>query len=882
MIRRHVVEAIFRRNFVSYFSSATGYVFITVFIVLASVFAFCREAFFNTNLANLDTLNEYFPYLLLFFVPAVAMATWSEERKQGTEELLLTLPARDAEIVLGKYLAVLGIYSVALLFALTMIIVLMSLGSPDLGLMIATYLGYWFVGAGLLATAMVASLLTPSMTVAFILGALFCAVPVVLGDAGGMLPRALGPGAEALGVEPAFSDFSRGIVSLRAVVYFGSLAALALYLNLVLLARRHAEGGAGPLHLWARAAAVLVIGIALGVLSGRAGCRVDLTAEQLYSLSGASRDVVSRIDAARPVTIQAFVSPRVPKSYVETRQSLIGLLREFDARGGSRVVLRVVETEPHGAEAREAEDQFGIKAEQVMDSEEGVRRTEDIFLGAAFTCGAEQVVVPFFHRGVPIEYELTRSIGVVSGAKRRKLGIANTDARLYGGLDFASMQSHGEWLLVSELKKQYDVSQVSLDQPLAETFDALFVALPSSLSQAQMDNLLAYVKRGGATLLFDDPFPAFNPRLAPHEPKNTGRQQNPFMPPPPSEPKGDIRRFMEELGVSWNPDLIVWDTFNPHPEYEELAKEIVFVSPGSGNKHAFHAQDPITSGLQEMVTIYGGEVQPRADLAMNFTGLLTSTSISGTLPHTQVFTRDFFRGMVPHPNPPRRSRNQNLVLAARLKGQVPAPAPAPSNGGKAGEPWTVNAIVVPDLDCVSNQFFHMRNQAPAGLNFDNITFVLNAVDVLAGDESYVNLRKRRPRHRTLQKLEGINRAHDEKLLEETKRAEEKAEQEQKDAQARFDAKVKEIENRTDIGEERKAKEVEAVRQVEQKRLNAATREIEDRKKDALERSQVARDQAVRAVQKFIKILAVALPAVPPLLLAGLMFFLRISRQGRTV
>ncbi len=883
--RPHVIGAIFQRNFFSYFSNPAGYVFITLFVLVNSWVAFYLPVFFSNNLANLDTLNVWMPYLLILFIPAITMSIWAEERRLGTDELLFTLPAHDVDVVLGKYLAALGIYTVALVFSLSHVLILAWLGNPDFGVLFSTYLGYWLMGAMLLAVGMIASVISSNVTVAFILGALFVSVPVFLGKLGSPSGSGLRRQLENLSVPEQFHDLGTGVIPLVSVVYFLTFAAAMLYVNMVLLGRRHWAGGQRSRGLWGHAliriACVFLALASFNLLVARLGWRADLTAERLHTLSRETLALLRQIPKDKPVLIQAYYSPEVPRDYVETKADLLGLLKEYAAKGGDKIRLNLVETELYSPEARDAEKRFGIEAHRVPSIDEAKQSLSEIFLGVAFTSGVEEVVIPFFDRGLPVEYELTRSIRTVSRSGRKKVGILGTDAKLMGGFDFRAMGSNPEWSIVTELKKQYDVSSVSADTPIKTDLDVLLVAQPSSLTQKQIDNLTAFVRSGGATLLFLDPMPVENLQIAPEVPKQP--PGGPFGGGPPPEPKGDMRPLLDLLGLDWPTTEIVWNEWNPHKQLD-LFPEIIFIGPGSGEPDAFNKDQLVSSGLQEVVMIFAGHLRSKGG-GPEFTPLLRTSRQGGVIDFKDATQQSFF-GVAPAD--PRTIRHfatdRSYIVAARVQGRPSEPDkpkdPAQKEEKTAPEKKPeVRAIAIADLDLISEQFFDLRRRKIENLELDNVTFVLNSIDVLAGDEAFIPLRKRREVHRTLQRLEKQTETYVKNREAETKAAEQAAEEQRNLAQKRFDKEVEGVRARTDLDERDKQIRLLSLQEVANRRLEVEKANIDDQKRKKIQESKADMEQHVRQIQNGVRTVALALPPMPALILGLLVFGVRVRREN---
>jgi ABC-2 type transport system permease protein len=922
-MNKTVFLAIFKRNFTSYFASPTGYVFICVFVLLSSFAAFWPNEFFNANLANLDQLNAYFPYIMLVFIPAITMSIWSEERRQGTDELLLTLPATDLDVVLGKYVASLAIFRVALLFSLfSNYCVLSALGAPDAGLFASTYFGYWMIGLAMLAVGMVASFLTSNLTVGFILGAIFNAPLAFSAQADLIIKQPeIAQLARQWSLARQFSDFERGVISISSVCYFTAIAAVMLYLAIVLIGRRHWLGGRDGhsmlQHYAARTLALVVAAVGVSwFFMDHDFVRADITSEQLSSLSSDTRELIRDLKVDQPVRIEAYVSEEVPSQYVQAKINLLSMLDELASLGGGKIQVVKHITDNFSDEAVLAEQKYGITPRTVLSRNRGAWSQKDILMGVAVTCGLEKVVVPFINKGLPVEYELIRSICTVAQEERKKIGVLTTDANLFGGASLPMMGATSEQALIEELRKQYEVVEVDPSEPITASYDVLLAVQPSSLTPEQMTHFVNAVKSGQPTAIFEDPYPipdfwpntagTAQPRQQPHNPLMMFNQ-------PPQQPKGDINELWRLLGIDVAGDEIIWQNYNPYPrERGRITPEWVFIDDGSGAKNAFNPEESISSGLQQVLFLYPGSVRPlKAEGSkLKFAPLAQTGRNTGTLQYSDMQeamraarSLDLSFAEVP--------TQETYVLAAHITG-APAGDDAAVDAGlrssgdeqadeaadkekaedddadeKADEPAKLNVVVVADIDCLARDFFFIREigkgeEGQTQFEFDNVTFVLNALDVLAGDNRFLQIRKRRRVHRTLDNLESLTEAARAEAAKRREASTKQMEAERAKAQNAFGERIAEIQENQELDPRTKQIQMQMARQNGQRALDVTLAQLQrerDEKLEVIERELAMR---IRSVQDRYKLWAVLLPPLPPLLLAFFVFFHRRQQEREGV
>ncbi len=235
------LSAVFRRELGGYFSTPVAYVFIVVFLFTTGIFTFYLGQFFERGQADLKAFFLFHPWLYLFFLPAIAMRLWAEERKSGTIELLLTLPIPLGQAVLGKFLAAWAFAGITLALTFPFWITVAWLGQPDHGVILAGYLGSLLMAGGYLAIGCCLSALTRNQVIAFVLSVLVCFVftvagaPMVLNFFSGWAPNLVVDTIASFSFLTHFNAITEGVIDLRDLIYFVSLIAAWLYATAVVV-----------------------------------------------------------------------------------------------------------------------------------------------------------------------------------------------------------------------------------------------------------------------------------------------------------------------------------------------------------------------------------------------------------------------------------------------------------------------------------------------------------------------------------------------------------------------------------------------------------------------------------------------------------------------
>lgn len=242
-----MIKTVFKRELLGYFSTPVAYIFLVFFLALTAWFTFQMGGLYERGQADLRPFFGFHPWLFLFLVPALSMRLWAEERRSGTIELLMTLPVTVGQTVVGKFLAAWIFTGIALLLTFPIWLTINYLGDPDNGAILAAYIGSFLMAGGFLAIGSCMSSLTKNQVVALILSLVMCFLFLISGH-GAVLdffydwaPRAILDAIASFSFLTHFDAISKGVVDVRDLVFFGSVIALFLYANALILELKKAD-----------------------------------------------------------------------------------------------------------------------------------------------------------------------------------------------------------------------------------------------------------------------------------------------------------------------------------------------------------------------------------------------------------------------------------------------------------------------------------------------------------------------------------------------------------------------------------------------------------------------------------------------------------------
>lgn len=410
----------FRKEILQFFGSFTGYLVVLAFLTIGGLFLWVFPGNYNIPENGYATLESFFqlaPWLYLFLIPAITMRLFSEERKNGTLELLLTRPLSDFQLVMAKYLSAMVIVLFTLLPALIWYFSVLYLGNPvgniDQGSTWGAWIGLFLLASIYTSIGLFSSSLSENQIVAFVISLLVSFVCFLGFEfiASSGLPYMLEKVLNWLSINDHYLSVNRGVLDMRDTLFFLGMSGFFLLMTVFFLRMRRLSWKGIRNGFMLLAGSLLV----LFILSDQIRFRIDLTAEKRFSLSPQTKNTVKLLDV--PVTIELFLDGELPPGFVKLKQAIIDKVRDINACSPEPV--RIVVSDPYTMASSGKRQELFARLEKAGIKPVDIRRTTEkgvettlIFPGAMITKGDKKISVSFLmnNPGVNHEVNLNHSV----------------------------------------------------------------------------------------------------------------------------------------------------------------------------------------------------------------------------------------------------------------------------------------------------------------------------------------------------------------------------------------------------------------------------------------------------------------------------------------
>jgi ABC-type uncharacterized transport system involved in gliding motility auxiliary subunit len=429
------------------------------------------------------------------------------------------------------------------------------------------------------------------------------------------------------------------------------------------------------------------------------------------------------------------------------------------------------------------------------------------------------------------------------------------------------------------------------------------------------------VASGQPTAIFEDPAPVFSDVAATSMPRQPPGGMNPMMRMQ-APPKGDIHKLWNLLGVDFSDSKIVWQDFNPYKKIPDFTKDKEFVfadtalsprtpfrpgklAPGTKEyakayadwaaRQPFNPASPISSGLQQVLFPFPGFIDKQPTSELKFTALVETGDKTGTVRYSDLMQMSPFGPRGINPDHPRYPTGNVYYLAAQIQGKVKLPPsieepfknPGKTQARKKAVEGNVDVVVVTDVDMLTQPFFALRErgdiqQLGVHFRFDNVTFVLNVLDDLAKDDRFIAIRKRRPAHRILARIEEETKAAKKEAADAREKFSRQYDEQEKAEQKAIDDKVAELRKQKNMDLQQMAIQVGMMQQDLEKQRQAKLEQLDQEKDREFNKIETKLTSKIKAVQSRYLLWAVLLPPIFPLFVALGVFVVRRVKEREGV